>query len=191
VVGDRREGLRRRLQLMVSQASVLGAVFRRIEPFGGRRRGRPSKVVLETLISEAFEVLRPELDREGIDVDLPDSRTELTADPTELQEVLINLLDNSIYWLRSVPKGKRHIAVDVRRLEERVELDFSDSGPGVDSRYRDRIFEPYFSAKPDGVGLGLALAGEILQDYYGGELELLSAGPLSGATFRATLRRRI
>lgn len=44
--------------------------------------------------------------------------------------------------------------------------------------------------KPDGVGLGLALSGEIAKDYYGGDLELLNSGRLPGATFRVTLRRR-
>jgi signal transduction histidine kinase len=183
--------LRKRLELISNQAGVLAAVFRRIEPFGGRKRGRPRTIVLETLIAEAFAVLGPEIERAGVKLDLPESKTELTADPTELQEILINLIENSLHWLGSVPKGRREIAVDVRRLDDRVEFEFSDSGPGVDPRYRERIFEPYFSSKPDGIGLGLAIAGEIVQEYYGGELELLSSGRLPGATFRATLRKRI
>lgn len=184
-------GLRRRLSLIADQAGVLASVFRRIEPFGGRKRGRPSKILLEAVISQSFEVLAPELERAGVKVDIPGTRTEVTADPTELQEVLINLIDNSIYWLGQTPKADRRIAVDVRRHEDRVEIEFSDSGPGVHAEYRQRVFEPYFSAKPEGIGLGLAIAGEILQDYYGGGLELLSGGRLPGATFRATLRRRI
>lgn len=183
--------LRQRLELINNQAGVLAAVFRRIEPFGGRKRGRPQNVVLEDLVAGAFAVLEQELQRAGIKVDLPDGRTVVTADPTEVQEVLINLIDNSLHWLGSVPKATREIAVDVRRVDDRVELEFSDSGPGVDAQDRDRIFEPYFSSKPDGIGLGLAIAGEIIQEYYGGELELLSSGRLPGATFRATLRRRV
>jgi signal transduction histidine kinase len=185
------DGLKKRIALVADQAGVLAAVFRRIEPFGGRKRGRPSKIRLEDVIANSFEVLRPELDRAGVNVDLPTTRTELTADPTELQEVLINLIDNSIYWLAQVPKAERRMNVDVRRFDDRLEVELSDSGPGVDPEYRDRIFEPYFSAKPEGVGLGLAIAGEIVQDYYGGSLELISGGALPGATFRATLRRRI
>ena len=182
---------RRRLELVADQAAVLAGVFRRIEPFGGRKAGRPSTIVLEDVVAQTFEVLRGELDTDGIEVQLPTSRTQVTADPTEIQEVFVNLITNSIYWLEKVPKGKRTIAVDVRRLEDYVEFEFSDSGPGVDPRYRDQIFEPYFSMKQNGVGLGLTLAGEIIKDYYGGELELLNTGRLPGATFRATLRRRV
>jgi C4-dicarboxylate-specific signal transduction histidine kinase len=76
-------------------------------------------------------------------------------------------------------------------LDDCVEVDFSDNGPGVDPNYRDEIFEPYFTTKPDGHGLGLALSGEIVKDYYSGELALLNTGPLPGATFRVTLRRRV
>jgi C4-dicarboxylate-specific signal transduction histidine kinase len=188
---DKLSRLRRRLDLVVDQSAVLAGVFRRIEPFGGRKTGRPSTIVLEDVIAQSFEVLRGELDTDAINVRLPGLRTMVTADPTEIQEIFVNLITNSIYWLERVPKDKRAIAVDVRRQEDYVEFQFSDSGPGVDPRYRDQIFEPYFSMKTDGVGLGLTLAGEIIKDYYGGELELMNTGSLPGATFRGTLRRRI
>jgi C4-dicarboxylate-specific signal transduction histidine kinase len=68
---------------------------------------------------------------------------------------------------------------------------FSDSGPGVKAAVRDAIFDPYFSTRPDGVGLGLTIAGEIVNEYYAGDLELLDSGPLPGATFRITLRSRV
>ena len=66
-----------------------------------------------------------------------------------------------------------------------------DSGPGVAEDDREFIFEPYFSTKPDGVGLGLTIVGEIVKDYYDGDLELLDQGELGGARFRATFRRRV
>jgi C4-dicarboxylate-specific signal transduction histidine kinase len=67
---------------------------------------------------------------------------------------------------------------------------FSDSGPGVPEDIMDRIFDPYFSTKPDGVGLGLTIAGETAEEY-DGSLELVLGGPLPGGTFRVTLRRRL
>ena len=108
------------------------------------------------------------------------------------QEVIINLLQNSLYWLRQVPKDRRKIVVQTRsRRSGEVEILFSDSGPGVEPEFREHIFEPYFSTKPDGVGLGLTIAGEIVSKYYAGELDLIDSGPLPGATFRITLRRRV
>jgi C4-dicarboxylate-specific signal transduction histidine kinase len=56
---------------------------------------------------------------------------------------------------------------------------------------RPHIFDPYFSSKPEGVGLGLSIVGNLVEDIYGGELTLVNEGPLSGATFEATFRRRV
>ena len=68
---------------------------------------------------------------------------------------------------------------------------FADSGPGVSEDIRGSIFHPYFSTAENGIGLGLTIAGEIVEEYYDGKLELLDSGPLPGANFRATLRRRV
>ncbi len=186
------EKLRQRFSLIVSQSDVLATVFRRIEPFGGRKRGRPEKVHLEDVIRNAFAVLETDIQQVGASASLPETTTEVTVDPAEIQEVIINLLQNSLYWLLQKPQGERKIQVRVVRKDSgEVAILFADSGPGVDAEFRDRIFEPYFSTKPNGVGLGLTIAGDIVADYYNGTLELLDKGPLSGATFRITLRTRV
>lgn len=183
--------LRERLGFIEKQTDVLATVFRKIEPFGGRRRGRPAKRLLEDVVRDGFSVLDREIKRVGAEVTLPTTKTEVTVDAAELQEVIVNLLQNSLYWLKRVPKGDRAIEVNVNRGDGIVEIMMSDSGPGVDEDFVDRIFDPYFSTKPDGVGLGLTIAGEIVTSYYDGELVLTDEGPLPGATFRAILRRRI
>jgi signal transduction histidine kinase len=114
------------------------------------------------------------------------------VDAAEFEEVIVNLLQNSLYWLQHVAKTKREIGVSVKRIApDNVQIVFADSGPGVPYENRERIFEPYFSTKPDGVGLGLTIAGEIVSDYYGGNVELMDSGRHPGATFRITLRKRV
>jgi signal transduction histidine kinase len=183
--------MRRRLGKVSTQHDALATVFRRIEPFGGRRRGRPAELVLEKVIGDAFGVLETDTRRLGVDVRLPLTETMVTVDAAELQEVIVNLLDNSLHWLRSVPKAERTIEVIVNRDDEGVHIIFSDSGPGVSDAVRQSIFDPYFSTKENGIGLGLCIAGEIVDEYYGGDLRLMDSGPLAGATFQATLKRRI
>lgn len=184
--------LKTRFEVIDTQTKTLSTVFRRIEPFGGRKRGRPSQISLEQTIGNAFLVLEGELNEIGVEFELPKGNIQVTVDQAEIQEVIINLLQNSLYWLRKVPKGSRQIIVQTHRISSNeVEIIFSDSGPGVDPDSRERIFDPYYSTKPDGVGLGLTIAGEIITEYYAGSLELLEAGPLPGTTFRITLRRRV
>ena len=181
-----------RFRNIVTQSDALATVFRKIEPFGGRRRGRPRLVSLEEVIANAFSVLETEIAEVGVQISLPDTSTQVTVDQAEIQGVIINLLQNSLHWLRHKPLDARKISVDARRREPgAVEVVFSDSGPGVGPDFRDRIFDPYFSTKPEGVGLGLTIAGETVNDYYAGDLELLESGPLPGATFRIILRRRV
>jgi len=175
-----------------TQSDVLAVLFRKIEPFGGRRRGRPARISIEKVIRDAFSVLETEIVQVGTIVNLPQTYTEVTVDQAEIQEVIVNLLQNSLYWLKQVPKESRSIVVKVNRIEDNeLEIIFSDSGPGVEKQYQDMIFEPYFSTKPNGIGLGLTIAGEIVSDYYDGTLALIRKGPLPGATFRVVLRRRV
>jgi len=184
--------LRQRFGTISTQVAVLTALFRKIEPFGGRKRRRPVLARLEQVIADAFSVLETESVAVGANVSLPDTSTQVTVDQAEIQEVIVNMLQNSLYWLRQVPQDRRKVAVCVRRKSaDEVEIVFSDSGPGVKAAIRDAIFDPYFSTKPDGVGLGLTIAGEIINEYYAGDLELLDSGPLPGATFRITLRSRV
>ena len=177
---------------IASQAGVANDVLRRIAPFGGRRRGRPEKYVIESAIRDAVALVRQEIDSLGAEIRIPQSAHEVALDGTEFQEVIVNLLRNSLHWLRQVNNNSRIISIDVQRnADSSVFVIFEDSGPGVPERDRDYIFDPYFTTKPNGVGLGLSIAGEIVKDYYGGDLELLSPGQLGGARFRATFRRRV
>ena len=181
-----------RFQAIVTQSDALATLFRKIEPFGGRRRGRPVPISLEKVIADACSVLDTETAEVGAKLELPKTDTQVTVDQAEVQQVVINLLQNSLHWMREVPTDNRKVVVEVyRNSPDEVEVIFSDSGPGVPEEFRGRIFDPYFSTRPDGVGLGLMLAGEIVADYYGGSLELLDSGPLPGASFRFTLCKRV
>jgi signal transduction histidine kinase len=181
-----------RFSLIRKQGDILATAFRRMEPFGGRRRGRPAQLYLEDIIKDAFDVFELDINKLAVRVDLPTTQTLVRVDPAEIQEVVINLLQNSLHWLEGVEKDRRSILVTVfRQDEENLEIYFSDSGPGVPMQNRELIFDPYFSTRSEGVGLGLAIVGEIVGDYYGGTLQLLDEGPLSGANFLVTLRKRI
>lgn len=181
-----------RFSNILGQGGVLDGVFRRIEPFGGRRRGKPAQLYLEQLIRDAHDILAEEFQRLNVVFSSPDSETLVSIDPAEFQEIIVNLFQNSLYWLKLVDSDNRIVAVTVKRNSDgAVEIIVADSGPGVPSNIRELIFEPYFTTKSDGVGLGLSIVGDIVTDYYGGNLELMDSNPLGGAAFRITLKRRV
>lgn len=185
-----RDSLLRRLDIITHQTEVLSSLFRRIAPFGGRKRGRPVEQPIEALIADAFAIYDSKLRDLGVRTVLPSGSTIVTVDAAELQQIIVNLLDNSIYWLQKVPSEHRAITVEVRRVDHGLEVLFADSGPGIPDDARAHIFDPYFSTKPDGIGLGLTIAGETAAEY-DGTIELLRSRLLPGANFRLLLRRRV
>jgi signal transduction histidine kinase len=185
--------LQEQFRLIRDQTRVVADVLRRLAPFGGRRRGRPHTITVEEAMREVYLLLSRDIHGKRVDVSIPASKTNVTVDSTELQEILLNLLSNSLYWVTRVRRGQqRRVKFEIEReLDGALSVYVSDTGPGVPESDRPRIFEPYFTTREGGIGLGLSIAGQIVEDYYGGSLELISPGLLGGATFRATLRRRV
>jgi hypothetical protein len=170
-------------------STVLDSLFRRIAPFAGRKRGRRRKVKLENLVAETFELEQSKIEEMGVRVNLPRTETEASVEESDIRIILYNLVDNALHWLKDVPEGEREITVRVERKDrEGVEILFSDSGPGVKEEDRDQIFEPYFSRKLNGWGIGLSHAGALVSEYYSGSFQLVDNGPLPGATFRIVLK---
>lgn len=175
------------------QAELLASLFNQIEPFGGRKRGRPKTEALRGIIDDAVAIFSAEVEEIGAEIEVVGDGIDVRVDRSEILTVLVNLLQNSLHWLRTVPLGGgRKILVAIARNEDgSVSIIVSDSGPGVPEELREAIFDPYFSDRHNGVGLGLSIAGNIIQDLYGGGLALVEQGSLCGATFEATLRKRV
>ena len=130
-----------------------------------------------------------ELSKYNISHKISNTQHKVTIDESELAVVLMNLIQNSIYWLSTVDV-KREILVEVEEEQDGLAIIISDNGPGVKLGTEDKIFTPYYSTKPDGIGLGLAIAGEIMSEY-DGELSLISNSILGGASFKLLFRKRI
>jgi len=119
-------------------------------------------------------------------------RTELAADlpqimgdRLELQQVTMNLIANSIDALKDVD-GTREIAIKSRRTEnEQIEICISDTGIGLPPRQADQIFNPFFTTKPHGTGMGLRISRSIIESH-GGRLWAVDNSP-RGASFYFTL----
>lgn len=164
-------------------------LMRRIEPFGGRKRGRPKNIIVEEVIRNQFLLNHTELKRLAINYTLPETQNTVTIDEAELGIIIMNLIQNSTYWLETV-NNQREIEVQVEKTEDELSIIFSDNGPGVKEGFEELVFDPYFSTRPDGIGLGLTILGELISEY-NGDFSLISNGPLSGATFKITFRYRI
>lgn len=176
--------------ISVAQSQAAGVVDA-LARFGGRKKGRPSPFVIERLFKDTAKIFKEEMEEKHVVVRVSDGETVVTGDETELSQVFANLLLNSMYWLVQVDSSRREIQVDIQRGDEGVVILFSDSGPGIPAEGLPFIFDPYYSTREGGMGLGLTIVGEIVRDYYDGDVFLVAGGPLPGATFKITLRRRV
>ncbi|MFE0985890.1 sensor histidine kinase [Streptomyces rochei] len=181
---------------IAAEERALDRLFARIEPLSGRKRGRPRQMSLQKAISEAVDVLTSEITKHDVRVTIDGEDQTVTVEPGDIRTLVVNLVSNAIYWLSTMPAGEpREILIETERAEENgadvVDITVSDNGPGVREDIKDLIFDTYFSDKPDGIGLGLSIAGSVVKDFYDGALQLLSPGTLGGASFRARLRRRV
>jgi signal transduction histidine kinase len=108
------------------------------------------------------------------------------ADPVQLQQVILNLFKNAIEAMASTPRNSRRLNIGTR-IEQKsfVLLSIQDTGTGVSPQDRDRVFEAFFTTKPAGMGLGLAICRTIIERYEG-RLVLGKSGP-QGSIFEITL----
>lgn len=168
----------------------LAQLFKRLEPFGGKKRGHPTDIILEEAILNMFELHKTELTTNKISYSLPTSQTVVKLDESDIQTIILNLLQNSIYWLGQRNNEDKQIAVTIERVEDSISVIFSDNGPGVKEENIKSIFDPYFSSKQNGIGLGLTIVGEIITEY-DGSLSLVDNGSLDGASFQITFKKKV
>ena len=92
---------------------------------------------------------------------------------------------NAIEAMTGAPR--RTLSVNAKRLGNRIEISVTDSGPGLPEQVRSRLFEPFVTTKPEGMGVGLSISRAIV-DAHGGQLQADDA-PGGGTVFRFTVAR--
>jgi PAS domain S-box-containing protein len=104
----------------------------------------------------------------------------------QLQEVIINIVHNAIEAMRTTPDGKREVLIKTRRCDDAsIAVDVEDTGPGIDPKQLNAIFDAFVTTKAEGMGLGLAICRRIVEGH-NGQLSAFSDGK-SGARFEIVL----
>ncbi|MCA9209408.1 MAG: PAS domain S-box protein [Planctomycetales bacterium] len=170
------------------QAKRAGDIIRRIGRFLRKDTPNYSHVDINELVDGTLELLELELNTQNIVVrrSFAEPLPEVFVTPLHIEQVLVNLLRNSVDALRNMPRGDRLISIETRLLDDSwIEIAISDNGHGIDSHTAERLFEPFFTTKTDGIGLGLAVCQSTVRTY-GGVLRFVSEVD-RGTTFRFTL----
>jgi two-component system sensor kinase FixL len=180
--------LREGLDEAVHQAERAGIIINRLREFLYDGISHRSSVEVSEIVRAVLDLARPELVQNGIVSRLliAPGLPRLVVDRIQIEQVLLNLVRNAIEAMLSAhtTQPRVTIAADVSGLN-RVRIAVSDVGPGVADDIASRLFEPFTTTKPHGMGLGLSISRSIVQAH-GGELEL-TRNPTGGTTFSFAL----
>jgi two-component system, LuxR family, sensor kinase FixL len=179
------------LAAVVDDGNRAAEVLTRIRALLARSVVARQPCQVDRIMADVLPLVRPELRRHGISlqmslaVDLP----PVLADRIQLQQVLINLLVNAAEAMREIPAERRHLVV--RAIRETMEdlalvvVEVEDAGVGLREAEAGQLFDPFYTTKPGGLGMGLSISRSIIEGH-GGRL-WATANPDHGATFHFAL----
>lgn len=171
----------------VLQAKRAADILVRLRAYVGKSAGEAGMHDLRTSVSDIAALSRIDLGRRGIalDLDLPEAPVAARVDPVEIEQVIHNLIRNAADAVEETGRGDGRVVVTLTRAAEGAVITVGDNGAGIPPDILPRLFEPFFSGKPEGMGLGLSLCESIVERFDGG----ISAenGPSGGALFTVRL----
>lgn len=165
-----------------------GEIIRRIRRFVAREGPAVEPVAPNALVAEVAELLRGDADRLGIllETDLAPDLPSVEGDPVQLQQVLVNLVRNAMDAVQVEKIAQPQVVMATRRDGAgAVSFEVSDNGEGIAEDRKRRVFDPFFSTRAEGMGMGLAISRTIVeahQGWIGFESE-----PGVGTVFRVTI----
>jgi signal transduction histidine kinase len=145
-----------------------GTIVKSLRSIFTEGESNTQEVQLGDLISSVLDIVKPELKSKNIQIQLRvDDDLVIMAKPSEIEQVILNLLNNAIQALAKSGTLKSRIAIEATKVGQAVRLSVSDNGPGVPVEFKPHLFELLSTTKQTGMGLGLWLCKHIVTRYSG------------------------
>ena len=173
---------------IVRDGTRASAVVGRIRDLIKKAPPRRLRVEINVAIREVIELTRHEALKNGVSVhtELGDDLPTIEGDRVELQQVILNLIFNAVEAMKDLTDGPRDVCITTGKTEAGETLvSVRDSGPGLAPEVREKLFMPFETTKPTGMGLGLSICRSIIEAH-GGRLWASDNAP-RGAVFQFTL----
>lgn len=148
---------------IADKTEIFASLFGRLDPLSAKKRENKKDFNLRKVIEGAVSVFEKEAVVKNIVVCIEcDKKISFTGWQQDIYTILVNLLDNSFFWIEEKQCLERKVEIKVSITDGALVIDYRDSGPGISQSLLESgvIFEPEFTTKIGGTGLGLAIAGE-------------------------------
>jgi len=182
------EEVRQTLNTIVKDGNRASEVIDRIRALIKKAPPRKDRFEINGAIREVIELTHTEVVKNAISqkTELADCLLIVQGDRVQLQQVILNLIINAIEAMSGVSEGTRELLIGTGKDGTRsVLVRIGDSGPGLAAETLERLFEPFYTTKPNGLGLGLSICRSIVEAH-GGRLWVTTNMP-HGAIFQLTL----
>lgn len=177
------------LDKISAQAERAGEVIRRLRSFLRKGDTRHAQHDIHAIINEVIKMAEPDLKLANIPVELQfnASDNKINVDSIQIQQVILNLIRNSLDAMQSDPESDHAICILTRTIKngKAIQVTVNDNGPGINDSARDHIFHPFFTTKKSGMGMGLSICRSIINNH-GGKMEFQN-NPKRGVGFYFTL----
>jgi C4-dicarboxylate-specific signal transduction histidine kinase len=183
-MGEARAALERIIGEAHRASDVIGDIRAMFKQAGDGK----APIDVNAVIREVLALARADLEtsRVAVETDLPDGLPVVVGSPAQLQQVLLNVVTNAVEAMDQVAESARRLRVTSRPQDtDGVMITVEDSGEGIDPRDAKQIFEPFYTTKQQGMGLGLSICRSIVEAH-GGRLTA-APGALHGLALRISL----
>lgn len=169
------------------EAQRSGKIIQRIRGFATKQQPEKKPTDISQLINESLLLLQIELKKSetNLTLSLPQENIIVSVDPIEIQQVLINLIRNSLEAM-SPTEGVHQLVVEVLPTNDKeIQFNIMDNGPGISQSISDQVFTPFLSTKKQGLGLGMSICKRIVEAHHG--KIWIENNPSGGCVVRFTL----
>lgn len=175
---------------IVQESTRAGAVVSRVRALFRKDATIRESTYLNLLIQDMVRLLRDETIRRNASIKLvlAEDLPWVNLDPVQIQQVLLNLVTNGMDAMVDTREPRELTIRTERKSEDEIQVTVEDRGPGLTREVIQRMFEPFFSTKPQGTGMGLAICRSIVEAHDGRIWASESTG--NGAMFHFTMRVR-
>lgn len=182
-----RDELRETLNKLATQAQRAGRVIRRVYDFVRRSEPQRTPCDIKEIIEDAVGLIEADARKLGVKIalKLPDSLPNIHADRIMVEQVLLNLMRNGMDAMQTTRSDRKQLVVTTSLDDKCILVSVADNGSGIAQQAAAHLFEPFFSTKPEGMGMGLNICRSIIEFHHG--RLWVDANPDGGTVFRFTL----
>ena len=171
------------LRDIISDDQRAGNVIRSLRSMMKREVGEKKPILLNNIVNDVFEIFRSEAVFRNVrmETELEGSSPLVFGDKTQLQQVILNIVMNAVEAMSQNQPERRKLILRTQRKGQSIWMTARDFGPGIDQENLERVFQPFYTTKGTGLGMGLAVCSSIIKDHRG--RIWAQNNPDGGATF--------